>query len=344
MIVLPGRSSSWTAGGLPTDAEIEAIISADANSGMWVPRMFGQFIADPGFDSGVSNWSEVGDCTLTHTGSAMSVAHGSGSAPGAVYTAGWSTVIGRMYQVRATVLSGSGAWVVKSDSAATYNSNQANIAANQGAGTYLGWFVATATTTYLHCIVTTGTVVFDDVTVTEAGSGYGQPSSTGDAPIIETNGDGDVVGTFSEFDYVRSSITPTSTYSIFARLRTSDTPGVFCTDNGGANYVGAWLSGSTQSPHGNAGSPTYYIDGGAALSSPTRGDLDGYVNTGAGTEAWVTVRIKSINASAWTNFDFFKYGSGYGLTGEIAGLIWCPDTLGDTNETDFLAYLEDLAA
>lgn len=333
MILLPGRSSSWSGGGgILTDAEMDTLVSGDADGGMWVPDTLSQFITDPTFTTGVSNWSAVGDVSIAHISGEMELTWGSGGFPSAVYTAGWATTIGKLYQVQATVTSGTGLYIIKSDSAATFATNQVNIAAGVGSGTYRGHFTATATTTYLHCTISSGTATFDNIRVFEVDSGYAAPTSS-TAPIMVEGTPG--YATAEDGDSLTATTTGTADFNVFLRVSTSDTSTVGAYFGSSADWAGYWENASGASPHANVGTPTYYIDGGSALSSPTAGDLNTNISTGVP----VTMEIRGINAGSATEFSPFGLVN---MVGTIIGVVWGPTSLFDTgtNRADVLAYLE----
>ena len=84
-------------------------------------------------------------------------------------------------------------------------------------------------------------------------------------------------------------------------------------------YAGYCVSGASSPTFDNAGSPTLAIDG-IAIASPTGGATHTALTPGA----WHVFEGRNMNLSAWTQIGLSKYGGGFQLNGDIAGVILCP--------------------
>lgn len=92
--------------------------------------------------------------------------------------------------------------------------------------------------------------------------------------------------------------------SLFTVIKTSDAEAVLYTGEETFDYVGVIQDTGTGSPHANAGSPTYYVNG-TALTSPTRDDLHTAVSTGE----FEILEVRGADMSGWSKLRLSGYTS-----------------------------------
>ena len=107
-----------------------------------------------------------------------------------------------------------------------------------------------------------------------------------------------------------NAITTSTTCTVIIWIKTTDTQALtFKGNNSGSFYLAAYYVGSGFYSD-NCGSPTYWIDANS-VSNPSPTYLDGN---------WHMWEMKNVNFSAWTTFEFNRYGGytfGNGAVGKI---------------------------
>jgi len=131
---------------------------------------------------------------------------------------------------------------------------------------------------------------------------YNSPTYNGNAFVLnETQG----------FTY-NSAITTSTTSTVVIFYKTTDTQELWVKgNNNGAYYISAAYPGSGYY-HGNAGSPTNYVDL-VVTTDP---------NTSARNGNYHMWEAKNVNLSGWSSFQWFLYdGSSWDLNGTVAKIL-----------------------
>lgn len=124
--------------------------------------------------------------------------------------------------------------------------------------------------------------------------------SNGEFTLNETQG----------FTYTTSAVTNSTSATIVLFYKTTDILELWTAGQDGTYYVAA--SNNNNYYHGNAGSPTNYVDLKTTLNPTSSGYKDGKYHM------W---EAKNINFSTWTQNNWFRYGEGWNLIGSAAIII-----------------------
>ena len=120
-----------------------------------------------------------------------------------------------------------------------------------------------------------------------------------------------------------SNISLTSTVTLY--VKTSDTMYLWVMGNSNGNY---YLSADYGAGYysGNCGSPSYYVD----LQSATYQPHDG---------VWHMLEAKNIDFTGWSRFDWFLYGGGWQLAGQVGMmLVYDRNLTADESAQNFYAF------
>lgn len=109
-----------------------------------------------------------------------------------------------------------------------------------------------------------------------------------------------------------TAISTSTTQTVAIWYKTTDSQELWVMgNNSGAYYLSA--SASNNYYHGNAGSPTNYVD----LSVTTRPDTPINYRNGA-YHMW---EAKNVNFSSWVQYDWFGYSPSWGLIGNVSKIL-----------------------
>jgi hypothetical protein len=145
-----------------------------------------ELVTNGGFETDISGWS-TNAATITWVAGAAQVTHTGTN--GSAYQA-FATTVGRFYRVTGTHSGDVNRNVTKSDTTTQFGTNFKNLL-NLSLGNS-NWFVATATTTYIHLGISAGgsgfTATFDNISVKEVALTALTQSDAAKRPAYKTSG------------------------------------------------------------------------------------------------------------------------------------------------------------
>lgn len=226
-----------------------------------------ELVPDGGFDVGISNWVEGqggNELVVAHVNGTIELEKVSG-AQYASYAQGFPTTIGDLYRLEGKFIppdAGDQGWIIKSDGLASYATNRVDMFASQGSErTNHMYFIATATTTYVHLL--TKNIIgdkarYDDISLKHIPGIHWYAEADDERPTLQQT---DAEVTYLDFDGVNDKLVATGAMTLvdaFQAFRFDADGGVTIGSTDLVNYEAVIKSAGT----------TFLFEGSASAHPP----------------------------------------------------------------------------